>query len=294
MSAVMQEIHPHAGQAYCIGITGPPGVGKSTLTARLTDTIRQQGFSVGIVAVDPTSPYSGGALLGDRIRMQPHYLDPDVFIRSMATRGSRGGVPRVVKGVVRLLDAAGKDVVIVETVGVGQTELSIMGVADTVVVTLVPEGGDAIQSLKAGLMEIADLYVVNKADREGADQMVTAIRAMLKMASVDGRWSPPVIITQALSGQGVPELYEQVQQHRDFLTRTSQLEQQRRERRAREFLEILEEEIGRELRALIDQEPRLVQTVDQVKGGELEPYSSALRLLKEASSPLDWLLASSR
>ena len=291
---VMREVHSHTGQAYCIGVTGPPGAGKSTVVARLTETFREKGYSVGIVAVDPTSPYSGGALLGDRIRMEPHYLDPGVFIRSMATRGSHGGLPRIIKGVVRLLDAAGKDIVLVETVGVGQTELDIMGVADTVVVTLVPEGGDAIQVLKAGLMEIADAYVVNKADRPGANRMVASIKTFLGAGDSNGSWSPPVLATQAIRGQGVPELYEQIREHRQFLTRTSQLEERRRERRTQELLEVLREELGARLRELIHGDPRLSSILDQVKRGELEPYSSALGLLGEAPSPLDWLTPSSR
>ena len=178
----MQAVDPHTGGAYTIGITGPPGAGKSTIVDRLTELLRGQGLTVGIIAVDPTSPYTGGALLGDRIRMQRHYLDPGVFIRSIATRGESGGLPRIVKSIVRLLDASGKDVVMVETVGAGQTELGIMGVADTILVTLVPESGDAVQTLKAGVLEIADIYLVNKCDREGANQMATAITSMLQLA----------------------------------------------------------------------------------------------------------------
>lgn len=164
---IMSLIYPHLGRAYLVGITGPPGGGKSTLVDRLTAVMRSGDFSVGILAADPTSPFSGGALLGDRIRMQQHYLDKGVFIRSMATRGSRGGLPRAARGVIKLLDAFGKDFVLVETVGVGQTELDIMEATDTTVVVLVPEAGDAIQTLKAGLLEIADIFVVNKADRGG-------------------------------------------------------------------------------------------------------------------------------
>lgn len=293
-SVVMREVHSHAGCAYTVGITGPTGAGKSTLIARLAEDFRGKGSSVGIVAVDPSSPYSGGALLGDRIRMELHYLDPEVFIRSMATRGSHGGLPRIIKGVVRLLDAAGKDIILVETVGVGQTELDIMGVADTVVVTLVPEAGDAIQTLKAGLMEIADIYVVNKADRPGADQMVSHINAFLTTGDSDGSWVTPVLATQAIDGQGITELSKQIQRHRDFLSSTSRLEERRRERRAQELLEVLEEELGQKLRERIDKEPRLNKLVEQVRRGELEPYSTALELLKDVSSPLDWLLSSSR
>ena len=173
---------PHTGRAYTVGVTGPPGVGKSTLVDRLAEHLRAQGLTVGILAVDPTSPFTGGALLGDRIRMQRHYLDAGVFIRSVATRGQSGGLPRIVKSMARALDAAGKDVILVETVGVGQTELGIMGVADSVVVAMTPESGDSIQTLKAGVMEIADIYVINKADRDGADRLAAAITATLRMA----------------------------------------------------------------------------------------------------------------
>ena len=275
----MAQVYPHTGRAYRIGITGPPGVGKSTIVDRMAEVMRGQGLSVGIIAIDPTSPYSGGAFLGDRIRMQRHYLDPGVFIRSMATRESLGGLPRIVRGVVRLLDASGKDMVMVETVGVGQTELGIMGVADTVVVTLMPEAGDIIQTLKAGLMEIADIYVVNKADREGADQMLLAITSMLKMGRAPDDWTSPVLATQAHKNEGVLELYGNIQRHRDFLEQTSRLEQRRRHRRGDEFLGTIEEELGRRLKELIAKDLALGAILEGVENGELEPYSSALKLL---------------
>ncbi len=278
-AVVTGEVYPHVGAAYCVGVTGPPGAGKSTLLACLTELLRKQGLSVGIIAVDPTSPYSGGALLGDRIRMQLHYLDPGVFIRSMATRGSHGGLPRIIKGVVRLLDASGKDVVLVETVGVGQTELDIMGVADTVVVTLVPEAGDVIQTLKAGLMEIADIYVVNKADRPGADRMIADIRSAVALGESNGGWMPPALTTEAVNGRGVAELWEQVGMHRDYLGRTGELETRRRDRRTGEFLEVVEEELGRRAKAQIHSDPELRGLLDQVQSGKQDPYSFALALL---------------
>src|SRR5947209_8431491 len=180
LPALMSRLHPHTGGAHVIGVTGPPGAGKSTLTDRITARLRAAGHRVGIVAVDPTSPFSGGAVLGDRIRMQAHFLDPGVFIRSLASRGSHGGVARPTRDVIRLLDAYGMDRVLVETVGVGQTELDVMRLADTTVVVLVPEAGDAVQVMKAGLLEIADLFLVNKADREGALGPSTAAQRILE------------------------------------------------------------------------------------------------------------------
>ena len=276
---LMAEAYPHTGNSYCIGVTGPPGVGKSTIVDRLAEKMRGDGLSVGILAVDPTSPYTGGAFLGDRIRMQRHYLDQGVFIRSMATRHGSGGIPRVVQSAVRLLDASGKDMVLVETVGVGQTELGIMGVADTVVVALMPGAGDIIQTLKAGLMEIADIYAVNKADLDGADRMVVAITAALKMASVPGDWAPPVLTMQAHKNEGVPELYSNIRQHRDYLVNTARLEQRRGDRRGEEFLGTIEYELSRRLKERVAQDPELGAILEGVREGEVDPYSAAFRVL---------------
>ena len=276
---VLAKVFPHTGRGYCIGITGPPGVGKSTLVDRFIEMARSHGLSVGIIAVDPTSPYSGGAFLGDRIRMQRHSLDSGVFIRSMASRKGPGGLPKMVRGAVRLLDAVGKDLIIVETVGVGQTELGIMGVADTVVVMLVPEAGDIIQTLKAGLMEIADIYVVNKADRDGADQMSVAITSMLKMATAHGDWIPPVLKTQAHVNEGIEGLYSQVQRHREYLEESSWLDKRRRQRRSEEFISTVEEELGRRLKELIDSDTVLSNILEGVEEGQVEPYSAAMGLL---------------
>lgn len=293
-AAVMKEVDPYTGRAYTIGITGPPGAGKSTIVDRLTELMRRQGLAIGIIAVDPTSPFSGGALLGDRIRMQRHYLDSGVFIRSVATRGQSGGLPRIVKSMVRLLDAAGKDVILVETVGVGQTELGIMGVADTVLVTLMPESGDVIQTLKAGIMEIADIYLVNKADREGANQMSVAITAMLQMAITHPAWSPPVILTKAHSGEGIEELWSKIQEHREFLTTTSELERRRALRRQREFLETLEEGLIRRLKGLVENDPNLVAMLEGVARKETEPYSAAMELLDSQPFSPSWLIPLNR
>ena len=221
--------------------------------------------------------------------MQRHYLDSGVFIRSVATRGESGGLPRIVKGITRLMDAAGTDVILVETVGVGQTELGIMGVADTVLVSLMPESGDAIQTLKAGIMEIADIYLVNKADREGADQLAAAITSMLHLAATQSDWTPPVLLTSAQSGQGIKELWAKVQEHREFLTDTSQLTKRRGLRRQKEFLETVEEEVARRLKVLVAKDPALIATLDEVANQEAEPYSSAMEFLDSADLQPDWL-----
>ena len=282
----IKQLDHHTGHAYCIGITGPPGVGKSTLVDRLTGRLRKLGLTVGIIAVDPDSPFSGGSILGDRIRMQRHYLDSGVFIRSVSTRGQGGGLPRIVKSMVRVLDAAGKDVVLVETVGVGQTELGIMGVADTVVVALMPESGDTIQALKAGVLEIADIFLVNKADREGADRMAAGIRAMLQTAAEPSEWEPPVVLTQADRGEGIEDLWSKIEEHRLKLTAPSTaegnrslLEQRRMDRRREEFLEALQEELFQRLKARIKREQTLQSYLEDIGNGKLEPYSAAAELL---------------
>ena len=279
----MQEMDPHTGRGYTVGITGPPGVGKSTLVDRLAEHLRGMGLTVGILAVDPTSPFTGGALLGDRIRMQRHYLDDGVFIRSVATRGQSGGLPRIVKSMVRALDAAGKDVTLVETVGVGQTELGIMGVADTVVVTMTPESGDSIQTLKAGVMEIADLYVINKADRDGANQLSAAVTAMLHMADLGDGWNPPVLLTQAYVNIGVAELWESIGSHRAYMGDTGGLERRRAERRRAEFLETVQEEMYRRITERMNNDPELGELLRQIDGKTAEPYGAAMEMLSDGS-----------
>ena len=278
-AAAMAALDPHTGRAVTVGITGPPGVGKSTLVDRLAEHLRGQGLTVGILAVDPTSPFTGGALLGDRIRMQRHYLDAGVFIRSVATRGQSGGLPRIVKSMVRLLDAAGKDVILVETVGVGQTELGIMGVADSVVVTMTPESGDSIQTLKAGVMEIADLYVINKADRDGANQLAAAVTAMLQMADLSAGWNPPALLTQAQANVGIAELWENIGQHHQFLDDSGGLAQRRTERRRQEFLETVQEEIYRRIAARLANDAELRRLLADIDGRQAEPYGAAIALL---------------
>ena len=280
LSAIMREVYPHTGGAYCIGLTGPPGAGKSTIVDGLIQIARDQDASVGVLAVDPTSPFSGGAVLGDRIRMQRHYLDEGVFIRSMATRGVHGGLSRVAWASVKLLDAFGKDIVIVETVGVGQTELDIMKVADTVVVTLVPEAGDSIQAMKAGLMEIADIFVVNKSDRGGADRLVSVIGTMLDIGDAEG-WRPPVISTQAHRKLGIPELYDAIQEHRRSMEESAELERRRRERQRQEFTLVLKERVEASIARLMISDGALSEIGACVESGALDPYSAAAQVLAD-------------
>jgi LAO/AO transport system kinase len=285
---ILKEIYPCLGKAYTVGITGPPGAGKSTLTSRLTAVLREKGFSVGIIAADPTSPFSGGAVLGDRIRMQEHFLDEKVFIRSMATRGSHGGLPSTTPGVVKLMDAFGMDYIIVETVGVGQTELEIMETADTTVLVLVPEAGDTIQTMKAGIFEIADVFVVNKSDRPGAEEMFTELMGMLHISPHKDWWDTPVVATQAVNNIGVDKLYEAILAHRNILQSTNRLVQRRKEQRRKEFIQTVEERTKRGLWLLIESDNRLAPYMEKVEAGLIDPYSAAMDLLSNGEILNDW------
>ncbi|MBI2918012.1 MAG: methylmalonyl Co-A mutase-associated GTPase MeaB [Chloroflexi bacterium] len=287
---VIAAIQPRLGRAHLVGVTGPSGAGKSTLVDRLTAIARSQGQSVGIVAVDPTSPFSGGALLGDRIRMQQHYLDPGVFIRSMATRGSLGGLSRAAFNAVKLLDAAGKDLVLLETVGVGQTELDIMGAVDTVVVVLVPEAGDFVQTMKAGLMEIADIFVVNKADRDGSRQVVGELEAMVEMSPKLPWWHIPVLATQGHHNVGLDHLAEAIQSHRRALEESGEMNRRRRVRRRREFMRILEQELTQRLLQIMSSDGTWANTLSRVEQGDLDPYTAAQRVLSD-QAPLKGALS---
>jgi LAO/AO transport system kinase len=285
---IMKQVYPHLGKAYCIGITGPPGGGKSTVVDRLTAAMRQRGFKVGIIAADPTSPFTGGAVLGDRIRMQQHYLDEGVFIRSMATRGSHGGLPRAAGGVIKLMSASGKDFILVETVGVGQTELDIMQNVDTTVVVLVPEAGDAIQTMKAGLFEIADIFAVNKADRPGSDKLVAELSTMVQLRSEEGWWQVPVVATEAINDVGIGELYGQIEKHRQALEETGRLSQRRQEQRRREFLEIVERRVSEELLKMVERDEELGRHMAMVAAGEIDPYSAADEILRPRTLLASW------
>ena len=286
---IMRLINPHVGKAYCIGITGPSGAGKSTLVDKLTVLIRREGLKVGIIAVDPSSPFTGGAVLGDRIRMQQHYLDKGVFIRSMATRGSMGGLPQTASSVIKVLDASGKDIILVETVGVGQSEVDIMKSADTVVVTLSPESGDAIQAMKAGLFEVADIFVVNKADHPDATHSILALQTMLQPLNGSGWWNIPVVATEAVNDIGIGELYQQIQRHRQALSETGRLSQQRQQQRKDEFIKTVEGKIIKELIKSIEQDKQLSSYIGKIERGEIDPYSAADEILKSGKWLASWL-----
>jgi len=285
---IMKLIAPHLGKAHCIGVTGPPGVGKSTLVDKLTVLMRKQGLKVGIIAVDPSSPFTGGAVLGDRIRMQQHYLDDGVFIRSMATRGSMGGLPQATSSVIKLLDAAGKDIILIETVGVGQSEVDIMEKTDTVLVILCPESGDAIQTMKAGLFEIADIFVVNKSDHPGADNFFRDIKAMLQLRETSW-WNIPVVATEAVNDIGIEELYKQIQLHHQSLCEEGRLSQRRQLQRKQDFIKTLERKLTHKLLMLIEQDGQLSIYIERVEKGEIDPYSAADEILKSGKLLTDWL-----
>jgi LAO/AO transport system kinase len=285
VGAIMRAIHGRLGRAYVLGITGPPGAGKSTLVDRLTSRLRAEGLPVGIIAVDPSSPFTGGAVLGDRIRMQTHTLDPEVFIRSMATRGSLGGLARATGDVIKLMDAFGFPVVLIETVGVGQTELDIVKLADTTVVALVPESGDGIQTMKAGLMEVADIFVVNKADREGAHALMADLRFTVHLhysssaSAKDIDWEIPVLATQAATDVGTVELLADVKRHRAMLESTGALEKRRQARRRDELRALLVDEFVAQVMARVQADADLSRVLEAVADGALDPYSGVAEIL---------------
>lgn len=286
--ACMEKIYPHTGNAYVVGITGSPGTGKSTLTDGLTWEMRKKNLTVGIVAVDPSSPFTGGALLGDRIRMTRHSSDPGVFMRSMATRGTLGGLAQFTQQATKVLDASGKDFVIIETVGVGQDEVDIMSVADTTCVVLVPGLGDVIQSMKAGIMEIADIYVINKSDRPGADQLFSEVtyRVQQDVHLRKRTWVPPVIKTVASEGQGEDDLLDAIMTHRKFLEDSGDFLVKRRNRTRTETLQMIHHELFQLIMNRLSENDQIEKMVAAIMEHKLSPYNVVEQVVNQ------WLPAS--
>jgi LAO/AO transport system kinase len=277
--ALVREVYPHTGRAAIVGFTGPPGVGKSTLLAALTKLERERERTVAVLSIDPSSPFTKGALLGDRIRLADHFLDTGVFIRSMASRGALGGLSEAALQTALLMDASGRDVILLETVGVGQADVDIIDHADTVVLVLMPGSGDSIQALKAGVMEIPDVIVINKADHPLTDTMVREVKGVLALGPQQG-WEVPIVRTEAVRGEGVGELLERLAEHRDYIQAEGALSERRRRNLMNEVLAIASFRMRRELAAAVRDDPEVQELLDRVVSRELDPASAAVRMLE--------------
>lgn len=279
--AILRQLHARVGRGYVVGMTGPPGAGKSTLVDAMTRLLRAQGKTVAIVAVDPTSPFTGGAILGDRIRMQDHATDSGVFIRSMATRGSLGGLAPATSDAVKILDAIGYDIVFIETVGTGQAEVDVVGAADTVAIALVPGLGDTVQTMKAGIMETGDLFIVNKADQGDPDRTVTELKMMLGLRPPMGGWQPPVLKTVATGGDGVQAVLDAVEAHRRHLEGRGLLADKRLRRREGEILRLIEARLKERALDTARRSGKLADLVRRVHAGELDTHAAVNELLND-------------
>ena len=276
---LVRDLYPETGKAAVIGITGPPGVGKSSLIAALVAHVRELDRTVGVVSVDPSSPFSRGALLGDRIRLSDHFLDPGVYIRSMGTRGHLGGLAEATLQAVLLLDASRKDVVFVETVGAGQSEVEVTGIADTVLLVLMPGSGDSVQALKAGIMEIPDVIAINKMDHPGAKTMLNEVRSIVGLAEPDRR--PAILLTEAIRGENVPELWTALEEHREALSSDGRLEERRRSNLAAEVFAVASSRAKSHLQAAVAGDPELRRVLDAVERRELDPLSAVREIMEE-------------
>jgi len=278
----LDHIYPHTGKAYIIGIAGAPGVGKSTLTDALISNLRKEQVTIGVIAIDPTSPFTGGAILGDRIRMQQTSVDKDVFIRSMATRGWTGGLAKATMSLIHVFDAMGKDIILVETVGSGQAEVDINRVADSTVIVLSPGMGDEIQLIKAGIMEIADIFVVNKADEDRAEDIAQTIERMINTrASTTGEWKPSVLLTEAISGKGTEKLVEDLFKHREYMSSSGRLKQRRRERAKFELIETIESFVGNYVQQETGEGGYLEKLIDDLAQRKTSPPSAAMEIINQ-------------
>src|SRR5205809_6116535 len=275
---LVRDVYPETGRAYAVGITGPPGVGKSSLISPLVRPVREAGKTVGVISVDPSSPFSQGALLGDRIRLSDHFLDPEVFIRSMGTRGHLGGLAEATLQALLVLDAAGKELVFVETVGAGQAEVEVIGIADTVVLVLMPGSGDSVQALKAGIMEIPDVIAINKMDHPSAKTMLNEVRSILALDR-EREWRPPIVLTEATRGEHVPELWEKIEAHRTFLEREGLLEERRRKNLAGEVFAIASGRAKAHLERAVADDPELRRLLDEVQRRERDPLTAVKEIM---------------
>ena len=284
---VVADVYPETGSAYSVGITGPPGVGKSSLASALIRHVRAQEKTVGVISVDPSSPFTHGALLGDRIRLTDHFLDPGVFIRSMGTRGHLGGLAEATLQALLVLDAGGKDIVLLETVGAGQSEVEVIGIADTVLLVLMPGSGDAVQALKAGIMEIPDVIAINKMDSPAAKTMLNEVRSILALDH-SSDWRPPIVLTEAVRGENVAELWETIEAHRAFLTESGQLEERRRANLAREVFAVAASRAGRHLQQAVGDDPELRRLLAEVQARELDPLTAVREILEKVFRHPRW------